>query len=171
MLIYQPSVLISSALRLPDLALSLSSFFILSHLSAQLFPLHVSLINTFQLLTLLSFAILFVSFGPSALSFSSSSFLSLFVTAPLFFLSWHPNWPHLWNVYTDLDLRLQTPPLTLFLPLFLLHTDSLWQYLGWGKARWCFLIKGVCLLPFPRQILLLPLFASFSYFFLLPLSP
>lgn len=85
MLIYQPSVLISSALRLPDLALSLSSFFILSHLSAQLFPLHVSLINTFQLLTLLSFATLFVSFGPSALSPSLLPLFSLYSSLHLCF--------------------------------------------------------------------------------------
>lgn len=74
MLIHQPSVLISSALcLLSDIFLSVSAFpppsFLHSHLSAQLSPpLHVSLINTFRLLTLLSLAILFVSFGPSARS-------------------------------------------------------------------------------------------------------
>lgn len=73
------------------------------------------------------------------------------------------NWPDLLIIYLEL---LYSPPLTFFWLISLLHTHPLWEYLGWGKTLWCFLIKAVCFhfLPTSSSI---PLCLFFIFFLLL----
>lgn len=175
MLIYQPSVLIPSALCLLDLSLSqlfpppLSSFH--KALSDSCFShQHFSPLNFCHLQSYLSFLVhLLFLFLFSLFSLLAHHFTC--AELPLFSCFDIP--PGLTFGMSTLTLIcFYRRPLQLCFHLFscstLILSDSIWVEAKLGGVS---SLKGVCLLPFPPRVFLLSLFASFSYFFLLPFSP